>query len=190
MKRGLFRSAFKMMLAILMLPFVACESQEDKLVGEWHTTFGIAPNSYTTYRVYRPNGSGSTMVENFTFTKVEEGKNGKFVDSIFPFMPGENVVVGSKLTGEWEVKGELLYLYFDRYQEFDGLTLTGTTDKLSFETEYQLRQEMAQILKDDYIEACKSGIPYRIFEKNGKTGLEIEFPGGTLTLVKSGKKEN
>ncbi|MBD5221842.1 MAG: hypothetical protein HDS70_05675 [Bacteroidales bacterium] len=189
MKRGLFRSIFKMMLAILMLPLAACESQEDKLVGEWGKVFGIAPNSYTGYRVYRPNGPGSTMVENFTFTKGEDGKKGKFVDSIFPLMPGENVVVGSNLTGEWEVKGQLLYLYFDHSIEFDGLELTGTTDKLDFETEYELRQEMAQILKDEYIKACKSGIPYRIVEKNGKTGLEIEFPGGAMTLVKSDEKK-
>lgn len=189
MKRELYRSVFKMMLIILTLPFVSCESQEDKLVGDWGTMFGIAPSSYTSYRVYRPNGPGSTMVENFTFTKGEDGKKGKFVDSIFPLMSGQNVVVGSKLTGEWKVKGQLLYLYFDKSQEFDGLTLTGTTDKLSVETEYELRQEMAQNLKDDYIKACESGIPYRIFEKNGKTGLEIEFPGGAMTLVKSDEKK-
>lgn len=182
MKKRLFQNLCKLMFLVLTLPFVSCESQEDKLAGNWDTMFGISRSSYTEYRVYRPDGPGSTMIERFTFTKGTDGKKGTFVDSVFPLIPGDNLVVGSKVTGEWEIKDKKLYLYYD------DLTLTGTTDKLSEESQMNLEIEMTDKFFSDYMNAGEEGLPYRIVKEKGKTRLEIDFPGGKVQLTRDEEK--
>lgn len=179
MKKGLIERFTKLMLVVLTLSFMSCESQEDKLVGGWSNVFGISPSSYTEYRVYRPNGPGSSMIENFTFTMGKDGKKGIFVDAISPLLPGNNIVVGSKVTGEWEIKDKKLYLYYDE------LTLTGMTDKLDEEMQMDLEIEMTEKFFNDYMKAGETGFPYRITKEKGKMCLEIDFPGGALQFTRN-----
>lgn len=182
MKKRLFQNLFKLMLLVVTLPIVSCSSQEDKLVGDWDNMFGISGCAYTENRIYRPDGPGSTMIERFTFTKGENGKKGKFVDFVSPLMPGDKIVVGSKVTGEWEIKDKKLYLYYDE------LALTGTTDKLDKEMQMDLDIEMTDKFFSDYMKAGEEGFPYQIEEGKGKTRLKIDFPGGTLVLTRDEKK--
>lgn len=183
MKTRLFKSFFKLSFLFLTLSVVSCGSQEDELVGDWDTIFGISKSSYTQYRVYRPDGPGSTMIERFIFKEGADGKKGTFIDGVAPLMPGDKTVVGSKVTGEWEVKDKKLYLYYN-----EDLELTGTTDKLSEEMQMDLEIEMTEKFFNDYRKAGESGIPYSIVKEKGKTRLEIDFPGGSLMLSRDEKK--
>lgn len=171
-------------IAIIGVIATSCSSKENELIGRWGNSFGLT-NNYTGNRVYKE--TGATCFQTFTFEKGENGEPGVFTDAISPLVIGsqnpDDVLIGSKISGTWEVKGKKLYLYYDT----ESFSLTnademGRTDKMILE------EEMAQKFLDDYKNLGAEGLSYEIVHKNNKTGLEIKFGNTKVTLIKQEDK--
>lgn len=179
---------FNSPLAILCLFFtcllVSCSSKEDKLVGQWGNSFGIT-NNYTDTRVYKE--PGDACFQTFFFEKGENGEMGVFTDNITPLVIGgqnpDNVIIGSQISGTWKIKGDKLYLYFDK----NSFALTNA-DMLGRTERMILEDQMAKSFLDEYKNLGEEGLNYKIVHKNNKTALEINFGNTKVTLVKREEK--
>lgn len=185
MKKKYFSTAILSFLMALVL--VSCSSKEDELIGSWSTSFGIA-NDYTQYRVYSNSEFRPTFFQTFTFEKGKNGEMGTFTDNISPLVIGEQnpdeVLIGSKISGTWEIKDKKLYLYFDD----EGLSLTNADD-LGRTNRMIVEDDMTQRFLDEYKKLGEDGLSYEIVHKNDKTGLEINFGNTKLILIKKEDKK-
>lgn len=167
------------------LLLVSCSSKEDELVGKWGNSFGLK-NKYTSDRVYTSPDNHDAFFQTFIFENGEKGEKGAFTDYISPVVIGDQnpdeMVIGSEISGTWEVKGDKLYLYFDNESfSLTNADMIGRTDRI------MLEDEMAQKFLENYEYLGTKGLSYKIFHKNNKTGLEINFGNTKVTLI---KKEN
>lgn len=178
------KNNFALAVLTLFVTFilVSCSSKEDELIGSWSRSFGIA-NDYTQYRVYSESDYRPTFIQTFTFEKGEKGRENLFTDYISPLVIGgqnpDDVLIGSEITGTWEIKDDKLFLYYD--SESFSLTnadMLGRTDRMIAE------EELGQSFLEDYKKLGEKGLSYEIVHKNDKTGLEINFGNTELTLIK------
>ncbi|MDE6300461.1 MAG: hypothetical protein K2M19_01925 [Muribaculaceae bacterium] len=153
----------------------SCSSREDKFVGSWSRTFGLRDN-YTQYRVIADKGK--SFFQTFTFEKGKDGK-GTFTDYIAPVMASsDQFAVGSKISGEWEIKDAKLYLYFD-----GELSLTNA-DKESEDDKFVIASALAEKFLSDIKSEGEKGIPYEFGETNGREWLKFKFKGEDISLLK------
>lgn len=170
----------------MALVLISCSTKEDEIIGSWSTSSGLA-NEYTQYRVYSNSEYRPTFIQTFTFEKDENGSENSFTDKISPLVIGgqnpDEVLIGSEISGTWEVKGNKLYLYFDE----DSLSLTsadevGDTDRIALE------DEMTQMFLENFKSLGAEGLSYEIVHKNNKTGLEMSFGNSKVTFIKQEDK--
>lgn len=180
-KRDLIQGFMTLLMTTFM--FVSCSSKEDQFVGSWSRSFGMNTHPYTEFRAFSQN-TGKTFFHTFTFEKGKDGK-GEFFDVVSPLMIGgdpDEIVIGSKVSGEWEVKDGKLYLYYN-----DDIQLTHA-DNLDPEVKTILEDQLTQQVLSKYKEDGEKGFSYEFKEKNNKTGLEIEFGQDKMVLVKEKSK--
>lgn len=168
-------------LALIGIVVISCSSKEDELIGQWGNSFGLT-NNYTKNRVYKE--TGDTFFQTLTFEKGENGEMGVFTDNISPLVINpDDILLGSVISGTWEIKGKKLYLYF----EDESLSLTNA-DGIGRADRLILEEEMAQRFLDEYKKLGAEGLNYEIIHKNNKTGLEINFGNAKITLIKKEDK--
>ena len=181
--KKIFKISLTFWIAIIGIIATSCSSKENELIGRWSNSFGFT-NNYTENRVYKE--TGDTFFQTFTFQKGENGEPGVFTDAISPLIIGDQnpdrVLIGSTISGTWEVKNDKLYLYYDK----ESFSLTnadeiGRTDKMILE------EEMTQKFLEKYEKLGADGLSYEIIHKNNKTGLEIKFGNTKVTLKKEDK---
>lgn len=163
----------------LLLILVSC-SKEDKLVGTWDRSLGLG-DDYTQYRRFYNSEYPPTCFHTFTFEKGEDGEKGTFTDAVSPLVlptgdtNPDQLIVGSKITGEWEIKGKKLYLFYD-----DDLKLLNA-DNLSSADQSRLKDEMTAAFLKEYKQLGEEGFPYEIVKKDKGESLKIAF--GNTDLV-------
>ena len=185
MMKAIIRIENWLFLLLAVVLFGACSSKEDALKGSWTRTFGLNTSSYTEGRVFSQE-AGKTFFHTFVFEKGTSGK-GTFKDVVNPLVLNNNsdlVVVGSKISGEWEIKDNKLYLYYN-----DSVELTNGDD-LHPADKARLEGQMKELFLTKFKEAGEKGFPYELKEKNNKTGIEIDFGNDKETFVKNQDKDN
>lgn len=160
-----------------------CSSKEDKLVGTWSTAFSLK-NDYVRCRVYSISGDHPTYNHYFTFKKGENGNKGTFVDGITAYVFDENEIhVGSKITGTWEIKKDKIFLYYDDNVSLTNANKFGETDK------NLLKEEITKQFLKDYRKVGENGVSYEVYKKDGKAKLRINLCYPPLTMNKEEKKD-
>ena len=171
-------------IAIIGVIATSCSSKENELIGRWGNSFSLT-NNYTENRVYKE--TRATCFQAFTFEKGENGEPGVFTDAISPLIIGDQnphrVLIGSTVSGTWEIKNDKLYLYYDK----ESFSLTNA-DEMRRTDKMILEEEMAQKFIVDYKKLGAEGLSYEIVHKNNKTGLEIKFGNTKVTLIKKEDK--
>lgn len=168
--------------------FVSCASKGNELVGSWSRSFGLNDNPYTEVRAFTSVGANPSFYHTFVFEIGKDGK-GHFKDEVTPLDFGlqpDDIAAGSKVTGEWEIKENKLFLYYD------GDITLNNSDKIEPGLEKILIDAMKKQFLNIYGAMGEKGLPYEIFEKNDKTGLKIQFGNDTLVFskVKDNNKDN
>ena len=155
------------------------------MIGSWETTFGLT-NDYTQYRVFSNSEYKPTFFHTLNFYQGEKGKSGTFTDVITPLvLPGQNneeLKLGSRISGTWEVKNNNLFLYYDE----NSFSLINA-DTLSRNDRLILEERLKLEFLDKYKTKGAEGLSYEIVHKNNKTGLEIKFGNTKVTLKKEDK---
>lgn len=185
--KTVFKFTFGAAFAFIILAFVSCSSAEDELVGSWSTSFGLS-NDYQHLRVAQKEDDHNTFMQTFTFEMGEKNEPGKFKDYIAPLAmltssSDDEIIVGSVLTGTWELKNKKLYLHFNNLELVNA-------DNLAPELKNAIKDEMQKRFFEKYQKDAENGISYEIEERNNKTGLILNFGSTKLKLIKSEKKEN
>lgn len=176
-------------LCIALIGIIApsCSSKEDELVGSWSTSFGLT-NDYTQYRVYSDSEYHPTFFQTIKFSQGENGKPGTFTEVISPLvLSGQNsneLKIGSKISGTWEIKNKKLYMYFDE----NSFSLTND-DMIGINDKAILEDQMTQEFFQRYGTVCSNGMNFEIVKRNDKTGVEIHFGNTKVTLVKKEVEE-
>ncbi len=178
----LIKSLMLLLMGVCML--TACTSKEDELVGSWSNSFGINSNPYTEVRAIHKQGIHPTYIHTFIFEKGENGK-GEFNDIVNPLtfsLQPDDWAVGSRVTGNWEIKDGKLYLIYD-----DEVTLLNS-DKLDPELAEIIKDAMKKQLIDVYNKQGAKGLPYEIIERNNTKVLVIRFGNDTLEFARRIKR--
>lgn len=182
--------SFKQLKAIMGIVLVcmctACTSDEDKLEGSWTTMFSLK-NDYVKYRVFTTSEYHPTYYHIVSFKKGENDKRGTFVDYITPLILDESnsdeVVVGSKISGTWEVKKDKIHLYYNDEVSLTNAENIGDGDKDNLES------EMAEYFLAEYKTIGENGIPFQIINRNNKVVLELNLDNPPIVLIKKENKE-
>lgn len=164
MKKFLLSTFF---LGIVSVLVISC-SKDDKLVGTWSYIYGLG-NPYTDSRCFSEDGPGQTFIHSLEFQKGN-GAKGSFIDKVRPLILGsssdQKMLIGSSISGEWEVKGNKLYLYYN-----DDMELLNA-NALYDEEKSQVARQWSNHF-EEWKKKGEEGYSFEIIEKNGKTGLNI-----------------
>lgn len=159
---------------------LSCSDDAKKLEGSWSDTFSLT-NDYSQYRVYQQSERRYTFFHTFNFNK-DKGKNGgNFLDVISPIaisQSPDDIIIGSEIRGEWEVKNGKLYLNF-----LDSMELLNA-ENISYNDKIYLISELSKYFLNDFREMARQGLPFEIKENNGKNQLTIHFGNSTETFIK------
>ncbi len=173
--KKLFLAAGVIAAAILS----SCSSHNDELLGSWSRSFSLK-DDYASKRAISVSEDHETYFHTFTFSKGDNGM-GTFTDNIAPMIISPQhgkIILGSMLTGQWEVKDNKLFLYFD-----DNVTLTNGAD-LSPSEINAVETQIGRVFLSAYKELAAQGIDYTIEEHNGKQGIKLDFGPSSFTLIK------
>lgn len=174
-----------MFLLVSVSLLTSCSSKEDKLIGTWSRSFS-KDTPYTDYRTFSLDNASHTYYHTISFEKGKSGK-GTFTDVVTPLsysVKADQIVVGSKVTGNWEVKDGKLFLFYN-----DDLSLTNDNNLDADDIE-ELEMRMSHLFFEDYERLGEKGLSYKFIEKNDKVGLEIDFGNDDVVFSKKADKED
>ena len=163
---------------------MSCTGDAEKLVGSWSDTFSMT-DDYTQYRVFQQSERKYSFFHTFQFNKGKDKNGGHFLDVISPMafsQSPDDIVIGSEIRGEWEIKNGKLYLNF-----FDSMELLNA-ERISFSDKEYLISELSKYFLKDYKKLGMQGLPYEIKENNGKYQLTIHFGNVSKSFVKREEK--
>lgn len=168
-----------MLILLFICATTSCSKDEDQLIGSWSRCFGLNTNSYTQYRAFHDKDIHPTYFHTFVFEKGT-GDKGIFKDVVKALILSgtQRVSVGSKLSGNWEVRNGKLYLYYD-----DTMQLLDADD-LNTELIAILEEAVKDKFLSKFKEAGKNGYEYTLKKVRDKDVLEIDLGSETLTLKK------
>lgn len=182
------RQRKKIFLSTLLLLFlgcslISCSNEADKLEGSWSNTFGLS-DDYSEFRIYQQSERGFTYFHTFKFINEQDENGGYFLDVISPLaisQSPDDIVVGSEISGKWEIVKGKLYLYFS-----DNIELLNA-ENLNLNDQNYLASQMVKYFLDKYRIVCSQGLDFEIKENSSGSSLTIHF-GNTIESFTKQKK--